>query len=362
VLLQIARWSDPGPEQPWRPSRCWEMIQSNDIVARSDREMNTERKLAQLVREAPLEDFIRTGDLIRDDIIRAPLLPYLGAQGRIRLQAECLQPLGSFKIRAATSALQQLEPTLLARGVATASAGNFAQGLALAARRRGVALTVHVPDSAARMKVDNLRALGAHVVEHTFADWWQIMSTRDTGAADGTFIHPVCEPAVILGNGTIGLELAESWPELDTVVVPFGGGGLSTGIALALRKLSRKVRIIACEVATSTPLAAAFSAGKPTRVERHPSFVDGIGSNSVLEEMWPLIRELIDQVIVVEVAEAEKAVRDLALRHHIVAEGAGAVALAAALSPQCQGSHVAAIISGGNIDASKLGTILNAPS
>jgi threonine dehydratase len=335
-------------------------IQSKTIVARPEREMNTERTLADTVRSAPLEQFVRTRELIRDDILRAPLLPYAGAGGRIRLKAECLQPLGSFKIRAAASALQQLDSTLLGRGVATASAGNFAQGLAQAARRRGVALTVHVPDSAARVKVDNLRTLGARVVEHSFADWWQIMSTRDTGAADGTFIHPVCEPAVIFGNGTIGLELADDWPELDTVVVPFGGGGLSTGIALALKARSRSVRVIACEVETSTPLAAAFAAGKPVRVERQPSFVDGIGSNSVLDDMWPLLRELIDQVIIVKLADAERAVRDLVLRHHIVAEGAGAVALAGALSPECQGHHVAAIISGGNIDAARLCPILTA--
>jgi threonine dehydratase len=320
--------------------------------------MNTGRKLADIVREAHLEDFIRTRRLIRDDIIQAPLLPYGGAGGRVRLQGECLQPLGSFKIRAAASALQQMDPAALGRGVATASAGNFAQGLALAAQRRGVALTVHAPDSAARIKLDSLRSMGARVVEHSFADWWRIIVSRETGEADGTFIHPVCEPAVILGNGTIGLELAQAWPELDTVVVPFGGGGLSTGIALALRAMSRKVRVIAAEIETSTPLAAAFAAGKPTQVERQPSFVDGIGSNCVLDEMWPLVRELIDQVIVVKIADAQSAVRDLAFRHHIVAEGAGAVALAAALSPECRGAHVAAIISGGNIDPATLCPIL----
>ncbi|HVW68625.1 MAG TPA: pyridoxal-phosphate dependent enzyme, partial [Steroidobacteraceae bacterium] len=125
--------------------------------------------------------------------------------------------------------------------------------------------------------------------------------------------------------------------------------------------LSRKVRVIACEIETSTPLAAAFAAGRPVRVERQPSFVDGIGSNGVLDEMWPLIRELIDQVVVVKLAEAERALRDLAFRHHIVAEGAGAVALAAALSPECRGEHVAAIISGGNIDPAKLCPILEQP-
>jgi threonine dehydratase len=184
------------------------------------------------------------------------------------------------------------------------------------------------------------------------------MSTRETGAEDGVFIHPVCESGVILGNGTIGLELAEDWLDLDTVVVPFGGGGLVSGIALALRALSRKVRIVACEIETATPLTAAVAAGGPVRVERRSSFVDGIGSNSVLQEMWPLVHDLVDDVLVVSLAEAKRAVRELASRHHLIAEGAGAVALAAALSPRCEGTHVAAVISGGNIDAAQLCSIL----
>jgi threonine dehydratase len=185
------------------------------------------------------------------------------------------------------------------------------------------------------------------------------MSTRDTRARDGTFIHPVSEPAVILGNGTIGLELASQWPELDTVVVPYGGGGLASGIALALRSLSRNVRIVACEIETAAPLSLAFDAQAPVRIERQPSFVDGIGSNRVLDEMWPLVRELIDEVLVVTLEEARSAIRELALRHHIIAEGAGAVALAAALSSRCSGAHVVAIISGGNIDPATLCQILN---
>ncbi len=321
--------------------------------------MSTSSSLAATVLNAPLQDFVDVAQRIRGDIIRSPLLPYAGeGSKRIRLKAECLQPLGSFKIRPAASALQALQPELLQRGVATASAGNFAQGLALAARRRGIALTVHVPESAAKVKVNAIRGLGARIVVHSFTDWWSIMSTRVTGADDGVFIHPVCEAGVILGNGTIGLELADDWPELDTVVIPFGGGGLSSGIALALRARSRKVRIVACEVETSTPLAAAFAAGAPVKVERQPSFVDGIGSNGVLEDMWPLIKELIDDVVVVTLAETQAALRELALRHHLIAEGAGAVALAASLSERCKGSHVAAVISGGNIDPAKLCPIL----
>jgi threonine dehydratase len=202
------------------------------------------------------------------------------------------------------------------------------------------------------VKVEAIQRLGARIVAHGFADWWSIVSTRETGANDGIFIHPVCEPGVFIGNGTIGLD--EDWPELDTVFVPFGGGGLASGIALALRALSREVRIVACEIETSTPLTAAIAAGKPVPVERRPSFVDGIGSNSVLNEMWPLVREVIDDVAVVSVLETRAAVRELALNHHLIAEGAGAIALAAALSAHSIGSRVAAIISGGNIDQGHL--------
>jgi len=321
--------------------------------------VNAKSGLVAAVRNARLQDFVGVAERIRGDIIRTPLLPCTSGTKTIRLKAECLQPLGSFKIRAAASVLQTMDPGDLQRGVATASAGNFAQGLGLAARRRGIALTVHAPDSAAKVKLEAIRSLGARVAIHNFADWWSIMTTRETGADDGVFIHPVCEAGVILGNGSIGLELAEDWPEMDKVVIPFGGGGLSSGIALALRALSRKVRIVACEVETSPALAAAFAANAPVRVERHPSFVDGIGSNGVLEEMWPLVKELIDDVVVVTLSEVKAAVRVLALRHHLIAEGAGATALAAALSPRCKGTNVAAVITGGNIDAAVLCPILS---
>lgn len=305
--------------------------------------------LADAVMKASHADFTAVAQRIRGDIVRTPLLPLQRGERTIRLKAESLQPLGSFKIRAAANALGAATAPLT-DGVATASAGNFAQGLALAAKRRDVPLTVHVPDTAAQIKIRTIRALGATIVEHPFSEWWDIMSSRRTGRQDGIFIHPVCEAAVILGNATIGIELAEEWPEIDTVVVPFGGGGLAVGIALAFRSLARKVRVVACEIETCAPLTAAWAAGKPVRIERRPSFVDGIGSNSVLPEMWPLLRSLIAEVIAVSVADAEAAVRELASSSHLIAEGAGAVALAAALSAKCGGQNVAAVISGGNID------------
>jgi threonine dehydratase len=322
--------------------------------------MVTPQSLSDSVRNAPLADFLAARERIKPDILRTPLLPAETGSREVRLKPECLQPFGSFKIRCASNVLSTMNAGDLKSGVATASAGNFAQGLALAAKRRSIQLTVHAPESAASVKIDAIRSLGAIVVSHPFNEWWQIMSTRSTGVKDGAFIHPVCERDVIIGNGSVGLELAEDWPEIDTVVVPFGGGGLSSGIALALKALSRKVRVVACEVETAPALAAAFAAGRPVKIERRPSFVDGIGSNGVLEEMWPIVRELIDDVIVVSLQEVTTALRDLAMKHHIVAEGAGATALAAARSAQCGGARVAAVISGGNIEPARLREALSA--
>jgi threonine dehydratase len=295
---------------------------------------------------------------IGDDAIRSPLLPFRGGGRDIRLKAECLQPYGSFKIRAAATALAGYSTDQLSGGVACTSAGNFGQGLAYACARRKVPLTVHAPDHAARVKLDAMRELGAAVELHAFDEWWRILSTRDTGANDGLFIHPVCEPGVIVGNGTIGLELAEDWAEFDTVVVPVGGGGLICGLALALRSLGRTARIVACEVETSAALSAAMAAGKPVTVDRKDSFVDGIGSTRVLDDMWPLLSKLVDEVMVVSVEQAEEGVRLAAERNHLIVEGAAGVALAAAMSPACPGERIAAILSGGNIDHRQLCRIL----
>lgn len=305
------------------------------------------------------EGFKAARTAICGDAIRTPLLPLQSGSGReIRVKAECLQPYGSFKIRAASNLLAGFSAEELSGGVACPSAGNFGQGLAYAASRRGVPLTVHAPANAAEVKLQVMRELGATVVVHPFDEWWEIMSTRDTGRDDGLFVHPVCEPRVIVGNGTIGLELAEDWPEFDTIVVPVGGGGLISGIALALRSIGHPARIIACEVETAAPLSAALEAGYPVAIDRRDSFVDGIGSTRLLDEMWPLLHELVEEVIVVTVAEAEYGVRLAAGQAHLVVEGAAGVALAAALSPSCPGDRVVAVLSGGNIDHQQLCSIL----
>lgn len=302
-----------------------------------------------------LDDIEAVATRIAGDVVRTPLLPWQGegsADRDLRLKPENLQPFGSFKVRAglnAALAARENGGTLV-----TASAGNFAQGLAFAARRYGLPLHVHVPDSAAATKVAALDRLGATVQSHPFAEWWRIMETRDGGIAGLTFIHPVCEAAVVAGNATIGLEIGQDWADVETIVIPFGGGGLSTGVAMALRLMGRNVEIVACEVETSTPLTAAFAAGEPVTTERTPSFVDGIGLLRVLDEMWPLVTRFIDRTVTVSVEDCAAAVRETALRHRLIIEGAGAAAVAAAKRPEFAGRKVCAVVSGGNID---LGTL-----
>ena len=214
--------------------------------------------------------------------------PVPDAGREIHLKLECLQPVGSFKIRGAANAIGRLPPERTAAGVWTASAGNMAQGVAWCARRLGVPCTVVVPDDAPRAKLDAIERLGARTIPVPFERWWQVLVDGTYPGLDGLFVHPVADRAVIAGNGTIGLEILEDLPDCDAILVPFGGGGLSCGIASAVREVSPRTRVIACEVETAAPLAAALAAGAPTRIERRASFVDGIGSSSVLEEMWPL--------------------------------------------------------------------------
>ena len=289
--------------------------------------------------------------------IRTPLVP--AADGRTFLKLECLQRTGSYKIRGATNALKaRLEAGSPPSSIVTASAGNFGQALVAAAARLGLPAIVHVPEKAARVKVENLRRMGATVHEHSFEDWWRIMETRDTGdgADDALFFHPVCEREVIAGAGTIGEEIIEDLPEVEAVLIPIGGGGLASGIAQAVKRHRPGCRILAVETETALPLMAALAAGAPVTVERIPSFIDGMGSTRVLDAMWPLLQRLIDEVVVVSVAEVEEAIRRLVADHHVIAEGAGAASLAAAANVDAD--RMVAIVSGGNLDRSELRRIL----
>jgi threonine dehydratase len=280
------------------------------------------------------------------------------APAEIFLKLECLQPIGSFKLRGAGNAIAMARPEDLAGGVCTASAGNMAQGVAWCARRQAVACTVVMPDHAPQTKQAAVTRLGARVIKVPFDDWWRVMLDRRYPGMDGLFVHPVSDPAVMAGNGTIGLEILEAVPDVDAVVIPYGGGGLSCGIASVLRALRPTVRVYACEVETAAPLDAALRAGAPTTIDYRPSFVDGIGSRGLLPEMWPLVRRLLDGSLVVSLEDVAAAIRLLVERHHVVAEGAGAAAVAAALTGRAGGGKVVCVVSGGNIDPRKLAAIL----
>ena len=287
--------------------------------------------------------------------MRSPLmrLDMPDAPSDLWVKMECLQPIGSFKVRGAANALALAPRSRLERGVYTGSAGNMAQGVALAARRLGVACRVIVPDTAPRAKLDAIARLGATAIPLPFDEWWQVLSRGGHPDEEGHFVHPVSDPAVIAGNGTIGIEIAEDLPEAGAVVVPYGGGGLACGIAAALREVAPGVPVYAAEVETAAPFAAALEAGRPVTVRHRHSLVDGIGSTRVLDEMWPLARDSLAGSLVVSVDQVRAAIRLLARRARVVAEGAGAAAVAAALRglPDIDGGPIVAVVSGGNIDA-----------
>ncbi len=279
------------------------------------------------------------------------------AAAEIWLKLECLQPIGSFKIRGAANAIRQAAPADTAGGVVTASAGNMAQGVAWAARELGVPATIVVPEHAPATKLAAIERLGGQIVKVPYERWWQtILESRFEGI-DGLFVHPVQDVRVMAGNGTVGLELAEDLPDANVVLVPWGGGGLFTGIASALAAVSPGTRVYAVEPETGAPLAAAL-AGSDTAIDFRPSFVDGAGSKSLLAPMWERARPLLAGSYVASLDETAAAVRLLAERARVVAEGAGALAVAAALKHGARGQRIVCIVSGGNIDGSRLAEIL----
>ncbi len=308
----------------------------------------------------PIDDIRSASKNLAGLITRTPLLRFYGGRPDLSIYLKCenLQPIGSFKLRGAGNALTIADPHTLQEGVYTASAGNMAQGVAWVARQAGIRCQVIVPDHAPQTKLDAICRLGATYTKLPFDEWWQVLVNRGTQDMSGLFIHPVNDKNVIAGNGTIGLEIAEDLPEVDAVIVPYGGGGLSSGIASALQAIKPDVQIYASEVDTAAPLAASLAAGKPVRVNYEASFVDGIGSGGLLPEMWPIASQLVPRSIVVSVAQIAEAVRLLMERNRLVAEGAGASSLAACLADSNLKGNVVCVLSGGNIDAQKLATIL----
>jgi threonine dehydratase len=308
----------------------------------------------------PVAEIRAARERLRGIAVRTPLvrLNVDDAPCEIWVKLENLQPIGSFKLRGAANAIALASAEQLRHGVYTASAGNMAQGLAWSARRLRIPCTVIVPEHAPATKLAAIERLGGTVVKVPFDAWWQVLITHEFPGMDGLFIHPVSDPAVLAGNGTIGLEILDDLADVSAVVVPYGGGGLSCGIASALRALAPHVPVYACEVDTAAPLAPALAAGAVQQVTYAPSFVDGIGGKSVLAEMWPLAKELLQSSIVVPLDAVANAVRLLAERNRVIAEGAGAASVAAALTGRAGAGKVVCIVSGGNIDIARLTTIL----
>jgi len=319
-----------------------------------------------LASEHPIQP-ISLGDIesaasrIHGQVLRTPIVPLnadnLGA--KIYLKLENLQPTGSFKVRGASNAVSLAGPEARSKGVYTCSAGNMAQALAWQSRQRGIPCTAIVPSEAPETKLKAIERFGASIVQVSFDEVWKIVATHQYAPlANSVFIHPFADRRMIAGNGTIGLEILEDMPDVDAVVIPFGGGGLSTGIASAIHHKKPETRIYAVEPETAAPLAASFAAGRAVEVKRVPSFVDGIGGRSVLPEMWSLVSQLINGCIVCSLKEISSAVRLLVERNRVVAEGAGGASLAAALTGKAGSGTIVCVVSGGNIDASKLSKIL----
>jgi threonine dehydratase len=305
-----------------------------------------------------VDQLLAARERIRGLALPTPLIRLHGVPGEIWLKLENLQPIGSFKLRGAGNAMRSLPPSALVDGVVTASAGNMAQGVAWCARELGIACHVIVPDNAPAAKTEAVERLGATLVRRTYEDWWRVLETHDPGGVPGRFVHPVVDADVIAGNGTIALEIREDLPDVDTVIVPYGGGGLSSGIGSGIKALRPACRVLAAEVATAAPLRASLDAGSPVAIQHVKSFVDGIGGRSVLPAMWPLVRQVVDDAIVVSLDEVADAIRLLIRQARVIAEGAGAAAVASAAPAQGATGRTVCVVSGGNIDSALLARIL----
>src|SRR5271165_5126278 len=292
--------------------------------------------------------------------IRTPLvrLNYDGP-AEIYLKLECLQPIGSFKIRGAYNAVRLLPEEQRRHGVWTVSAGNAAQGVALAARKADVPCKVLVMDTAPAAKLNPARRLDAEIVMATFDQCWTALAERTHPAMNGTFVHPFEDDEFIAGNASVGLEILEDLPDVDCVVAAFGGGGLSCGIAAGLKARGHKAKVFAAEPETAAPLARSLAAGSPqTFPDWKASFVDGCGGKSVFPRMWDLAHHLLAGAIVCTLEETRRAMRIVAERNRVISEGAGACAVAAGLSGKCGSGKIVCVVSGGNIDLGKFSELV----
>jgi threonine dehydratase len=318
------------------------------------------------MRHIPFDAITDAGKHVYRAAVRTPLvrldLPFdTGDAPEVFIKLESLQPIGSFKIRGAWNAVRQLPAAALEDGVWTVSAGNAAQGVAFAARLAGVPCSVMVMDTAPAAKLRAIERLGATIVLASYDECWRTVETHASPRMRGHFVHPFDDDAFIAGNATAGLEILEDLPDVDAVVAALGGGGLLSGIASVMRARKPGVKVFAAEPETAAPLATSLARGEASYFDAWTaSFVDGAGGKSVLTTMWPLLRELVDESIVVSLDDVAAAMRRTAERLHVIAEGAGATAVAAALSGRAGRGKIVAVVSGGNIDLARFAELVGA--
>jgi threonine dehydratase len=313
-------------------------------------------------KQIPLESVRAARDRISGIVTRTPLLclNHDQAPADIFLKLENLQPTGAFKLRGACNAMAMATDTQLANGVYTASSGNMAQAVAWNSRRMGVSCTVVVPDNAPETKLAAVSRLGADIITVPFNDWWQVLLTHQYPPLEGKlFLHPSSNPHVMAGYGTIGLEILEDLPDIETVLIPWGSGGLACALGSIFRVLKPETKLYAVELDTGAPLAASFAVGEPVEVPHKPSFVDGISGPSLPHEMWPLASQLLDGSLIVTLEDIVCAIAVIADRNNVIAEGAGAAPVAAALLGMAGDGKIACIVTGGNLDAKKLNKVLD---
>ena len=311
------------------------------------------------LKSIPADAFMAARARIADVAIRTPLvrLNLEESPAEIYLKLENLQPTGAFKLRGAVNAIRLASPDQLRQGVWTASTGNMAQGIAWFARQLTLPCTIVAPDNAPEAKLSSIRRLGAETVLIPFLDWLNIYKTRQYPGMKGLFIHAFSDAGVMAGNGTLTLEILEDLPDVDAIITPYGGGGLTCGVAAAFRHFKADTRLYAAEVESAAPITASLAADRAVEVEYKPSFVDGIGAPFLFSEMWEFARQLLDGSIVVTLEQTVETIRLLAQRNRIIAEGAAAAAVAAALTGKAGPGKVVCVVSGGNIDADKLAKI-----
>jgi threonine dehydratase len=315
----------------------------------------------EAVRPIELADVREARKRIAGTIVRTPLVRLeLGPDfPDIRLKLENLQPINAYKLRGAANAVALLSESERKRGVWTISAGNAGQGVAYAARKAGVPCTVVVIETAPESKIERMRALGATLIPVPWDVAWKALDERSFPGVEGTFVHPFDDHNFIAGHATMGLEIFEDAPDTAAVIAAIGGGGLITGVGSALKALNPKIKVWGAEPETAAPAALSFAMGSPQVFKDwKPSFVDGAGGQSLFPRMWERMKPVVDGYIVVSLDETKKAMRLMAEKARVIAEGAGALSVAAALAGKAGQGPVVAIVSGGNVDLKKFCEII----